>query len=87
MGIFDFLSTSGSKHLPAKKLEKMLREMHALSTGDREYIKGVFSRYESGGVSKDEAMHAIHTLLEDMHDRITHEEAEKVKMKILSFFV
>ncbi len=87
MGIFDFLSHSTGKHLPMKKLDKMLREIRALSPEEREYVKAVFSRYQTNGITKEEANRAVRTLLENMKDTLTHGEAEKVKMKILSFFV
>lgn len=87
MGIFDFLSPSSGKHLSKEKLDALLRQISALSPEEREYVKAVFGRYLSEGISKEEAARAIRDLRINASDNLDAGEVEKIKLKILSFFV
>ena len=85
MGIFDFFASSG-RYLSQKKLEKLLREMKILSLQEREYVKGVFSRFHSNGISKEEAKRAIRELKFNFGDKLDSAEVERVRQKLLGFF-
>lgn len=87
MGFFDFITTTGGKHIYGEKLDRLLHEISALSPSEREYVKAVFGRFQAEGISKEEAEQAIHELFENASDDISHEEAEKIKQKILAYFV
>lgn len=71
----------------AKNLEKLLKEISALSPEEREYVKAAFGRFQENGISKLEAEQVIRGLKLNFKDTLDPTEVEKVKLKILSFFV
>ncbi|MDI6734201.1 MAG: hypothetical protein QMD50_01765 [Patescibacteria group bacterium] len=87
MGLIDILTGGVGKALSRKKLDRLLHQISALSPQEREYINGIFARFLSNGISKQEAQKAIHQLKLNIGDSIDPAELEKIKLKILSFFV
>ncbi|MBI2278904.1 MAG: hypothetical protein HYU81_02480 [Candidatus Brennerbacteria bacterium] len=86
--MFDiFFPRRDQKAMNAKNLEKLLKEISALSPEEREYVKAAFSRFQTNGISKLEAEQAIRNLKLNFRDTLDPAEVEKVKLKILSFFV
>lgn len=68
------------------KLEKLLREIPELSPQEREYVKALFSKVESGGIEKWEAEKLLKGMKLNFKDNLDRIEVEKVKQKILSAF-
>jgi len=86
--MLDLLFPFGNrKTLQMKKLDKMLREISALSSEEREYVKAAFGRFQANGISKLEAEQVIRGLKLNFKDNLDPGEVEKIKLKILSFFV
>lgn len=75
-----------SKSISKTRLDKMLRKISALSPEEREYVKAVFSKYTSGGISKSEAEKVIRQLKMNFSDNLDSSEVEKIKQKILGYF-
>lgn len=87
--MLDFLFSpflNNSKSISKEKLEKLLREISALSPEEREYIKAIFSKYQTNGISKGEVEQAISRLKMNYSDNLDSSEVEKIKQKLLSFF-
>ncbi len=84
--MLDFLFNTG-RALSTERLGKLLHQIPALSPEEREYVKAAFGRYASGGISKEEATKVIHGLAFNGADNLDAAEVEKVRLKILSFFV
>jgi len=80
MGLF-----SSEKKISKQKLEEFLRKIAILELSEREYIKGLFSRYSSGGIGKLEIEKAVRELKLDTSDKIEREEAEAVKQQLLDY--
>ena len=80
MGLF-----SSSKRISRAKLEKLLRRISILEFSEREYVKGLFSQYESGGISRLEVKEAVRRLKFDKSDRIDRHEAEAIKNELLGY--
>lgn len=78
-------SSSSSKRISKFKLDKLLREIRILEQREREYVKGLFSQYASGGISKLEVQEAIRRMKFDKSDNIDTHEAEAIKQKLLEF--
>lgn len=78
---------ANKKTLQMKKLDTMLREITALSPEEREYVKAAFSRFQANGISKLEAEQVIRGLKLNFRDNLDPAEVEKIRWKILSFFV
>ena len=85
--MFDIFFPLKQKALAIKKLDKLLREITALSPEEREYVEAAFSRFQSNGISKLEAEQVIRGLKLNFKDTLEQSEVEKIKLKILSFFV
>lgn len=85
--MFEIFFPLKRKALAMEKLEKLLAEISALSPEEREYVKAAFGRYQANGVSKLEAEQAIRDLKLNFRDALETNEVEKIKLKILSFFV
>ncbi|MDP3975035.1 MAG: hypothetical protein Q8P88_01985 [Candidatus Jorgensenbacteria bacterium] len=86
--MFDLLfPLKNQKALAVKKLDKLLREISALSPEEREYVKAAFGRYQANGISKLEAEKVIHDLKLNFRDNLDPSEVEKIRLKIFSFFV
>lgn len=67
-------------------LNQLLREIAILSAEEREYVKAVFGKYLSGGISKWEAEQAIRQMQINYQDTLSAEEVGKIKEKILAAF-
>ena len=80
MGLF-----SSGKRISRAKLEKLLRRISVLELSEREYVKGLFSRYESGRISRLEVKEAVRRLKFDKSDGIDHNEAEAIKSELLGY--
>ena len=79
-----FFSTG--KRVKRKELERILREIPALGVAEREYVKGVFMKYLSGGVSKAEAERAVRELKFQARDGIDSYEADELRSRLLRVF-
>jgi hypothetical protein len=77
---------SSGKILYQDKLKSLLNEISALSPEEREYVKAVFSRYASNGISREEAEKAIRQMKLNFSDNIDSQELQRIKEKILGFF-
>lgn len=80
MGLF-----SSSKRISRVKLEKLLRRISVLDLSERKYVKGLFSQYESGGISRLEVVDAVRKLKFDKSDGIDRNEAEAIKIELLGY--
>ncbi|PIR97691.1 MAG: hypothetical protein COT91_00050 [Candidatus Doudnabacteria bacterium CG10_big_fil_rev_8_21_14_0_10_41_10] len=80
MGLF-----SSEKKISKQKLDELLRKIAILELSEREYIKGLFSRYSSGDISKLEIEKVVRDLKLDTSDKIEREEAETVKQQLLDY--
>ncbi|MDO8469878.1 MAG: hypothetical protein Q7S84_02540 [bacterium] len=88
MGIIDALfGMSKQKAMRLNQLEAVLRETTWLSPADREYLKAAFGKYLKDGVTKEEAAKEFLELRKNYKDAITDTEIEKLKAKIMSFFL
>ncbi|MFH0806466.1 MAG: hypothetical protein V1885_01960 [Candidatus Brennerbacteria bacterium] len=85
--MFDIFFPLKRKALAAEKLDKLLREIPALSPEEREYVEAAFGRFQANGISKLEAEQVIRGLKINYKDSLEQSEVEKIKLKILSFFV
>ena len=77
---------SGGKRVQRKEFERLLRDIPSLSTAEREYVLGVFDRYLSDGISKEEAVRAIRELKLQTGDVIDSYEAEELHKRLLRLF-
>ena len=77
---------SSGKSLSKEKLNQLLYQISALSPEEREYVKAIFNKYSSGGVSVAEARKAVNELKFNYSDNLDPTEVERVKQKILGFF-
>lgn len=88
MGIIDTLfGIHPQKAMRQDQLDQVLRETTWLSPADREYLKAAFSKYLANGISKEEAAKEFLELRKNYKDAITDMEIEKLKQKIMSFFL
>ncbi len=87
MGVLEIILGNTGKKLQLKRMDAMLREIAALSPDEREYVKATFGKYLADGVTKEEAERAIRELKLNLQDSLDPDEVERVRMKILSFFV
>lgn len=85
--MFDIFFPPKGKALQTKKLEKLLKEISALSPEEREYVKAAFARFQENGISKLEAEQVIRGLKLNFRDNLDPAEVAKIRLKILSFFV
>ena len=85
--MFDIFFPLKRKALAVKKMDTLLREIAALSPEEREYVKAAFGRFQANGISKLEAEQVIRGLKLNFKDTLEQSEVEKIKLKILSFFV
>jgi len=76
---------SSSKRISRAKLEKLLRRISILELSEREYVKGLFSQYNTGGISKFEVKEAVRKLKMDSTDKIDRNEAEAIKRELLEY--
>ncbi|HEY4496615.1 MAG TPA: hypothetical protein VI432_00490 [Candidatus Paceibacterota bacterium] len=67
---------------------KLVKELIWLQPAKQEYIKAHIERYMSGGLTKYEAEKMFIELQRINHrDILTRQDLEKIKLKILGFFV
>jgi len=81
MGFF----SSSSKKISRAKLEQLLRKIPILEMSEREYVKGLFIKYQSGGIYKREVLEAVRRLKLDTSDKIDRTEAEAIKKELLDY--
>jgi len=84
--MFGFFGFGSSKRIYKDKLKSLLNQISILSPQEREYVKAVFSKYASNGISREEAEKAIRELKINASDNIDAEELQRIKEKILGFF-
>lgn len=77
---------SSGKRVKRKEFERILRETPSLGMAEREYVKGVFLKYLSDGISKAEAERAIRELKLQMGDVVSTYEAEELRSRLLRVF-
>lgn len=80
MGIF-----SSQKTLKMKDLEKILKRIRSIDSLEREYVKGLFRQYESGGITKKEVEEAIEEMRTNHSDSVDPQEAKKIEQALLEF--
>ena len=80
MGLF-----SSYKTIKTRNLDKILKKVKILDRAEREYIKGVFQQYKSGGISKSEVEKVIRNLKWNTSDNIDSKEAEAIKKELLKY--
>ena len=76
---------SSDKSISHFNLDKLLREISILQPAEREYVKGLLSKYKSGGISKFEVEKAVRELKFSTSDIIDPAEADAIKDKLLSY--
>ncbi len=77
---------SSGKRIQRKEFERILRDTPSLGVAEREYVKGVFTKYLSGGVSKAEAERAVRELRLQTGDAIDSYEADELRSRLLRVF-
>jgi hypothetical protein len=82
MGLFD----PATKTLYRDRLKKLLLEIPQLSPQEREYVKALFEKFMTGGITKTEAEKVIRAMKMNFSDELDSSEVEKIKNKILGFF-
>lgn len=76
---------SSDKSISHFNLDKLLREISILQPAEREYVKGLFTKYQTGGVSQFEVEKAVREMKFNTSDVIDPAEAEAIKDKLLSY--
>ncbi|MFA4936962.1 MAG: hypothetical protein WC575_01525 [Patescibacteria group bacterium] len=76
---------SNDKTLSALELEKFLHQIPILQQAEREYVKGLFTKYRTGGISKMEVEKAVREMKFNTTDIIDITETEAIKDKLLSY--
>ncbi len=76
---------SNNKTLSTNDLDKLLKEISVLQQAEREYVKGLFTKYQSGGINKMEVEKAIREMKFNTSDIIDTTEAEAIREKLLSY--
>ena len=76
---------SNDKFLPIEQLDKLLKQIPILQQAEREYVKGLFTKYKTGGISKLDVEKAVREMKFNTVDIIDINEAESIKEKLLSF--
>jgi hypothetical protein len=88
MGFMDELfGKSTKKAMRPDQLSRILEETTWLSPADREYLKAAFSKWIKDGITKEEAAREFLDLRKNYKDSISDIEIEKLKQKVLSFFL
>lgn len=78
MGLF-----SSTKRMSMRELEDILRDVSSLQGSERAYVRGVFSKYDSGGISKRDVRLAAREMMHDTSDIIGRAEARAIKRALL----
>lgn len=76
--------SSDSKIIKPSDLDKLLHDISSLDRAEREYVKGVFTKYKDGYINKEDVVKAIRELKLNTGDIIDPAEAEAIKDKLLS---
>ncbi|MFH1111846.1 MAG: hypothetical protein V1712_02120 [Patescibacteria group bacterium] len=76
---------SSDKTISPLELDKLLKQIPILQQAEREYVKGLFTKYKSGGASKIEIEKAVREMKFNTTDIIDPVEAEAIKEKLLSY--
>ncbi|MDZ4229748.1 MAG: hypothetical protein U1C53_01285 [Candidatus Veblenbacteria bacterium] len=76
--------SSDAKSIKPLQLDELLRDITALDRAEREYVKGVFTKYKSGDINKLDVERAIRELKLNTGDIIDPAEAEAIKDKLLA---
>ena len=77
---------SSGKRVQRKEFERVLRETPSLGVAEREYVKGIFSKYLSDGISRVEAERAIRELKLQTGDVVNTYEADELRARLLRVF-
>jgi len=78
MGLF-----STPNRISESKLNHILKSIRELKPSEREYVKGLFAQFSSGGVSRQEVEKGIRRLKGDFNDGIDRLEADKLESSLL----
>ena len=76
--------SSDAKTITPNELDSALKDIPSLDRAEREYVKGVFTRFKQGNISKTEVEKAIRELKLNTGDIIDPAEAESIKTKLLA---
>lgn len=76
--------SSGAKTVQPQELDELLRQIPALDRAEREFVKGVFTKYKSGDINKLDVEKGIRELKLNTADVIDPAEAEAIKEKLLA---
>ncbi len=76
---------SNNKTLSFVNLDKLFKEIIILQPAEREHVKGLFTKYQSGGISRVEVEKAVREMKFNTSDIIDTTEAEVIKDKLLSY--
>ena len=76
---------SSDKSISHFNLDKLLKEILILQPTEREYVKGLFTKYQAGGVSKFEVEKAVREMKFNTSDIIDPAEADAIREKLLSY--
>jgi hypothetical protein len=79
MGLF-----SSPKRISEYKLDEALKHIKELKPSEREYVKGLFSQFTSGGVSRQEVEKGIRRIKTDFNDGVDRHEADKLESALLA---
>lgn len=76
--------SSNSKSIKPSDLDSILRDITSLDRAEKEYVKGVFTKYKNGDINRDEVERAVRELKLNTSDIIDPDEAEAIKKKLLA---
>ena len=76
---------SNDKILSPQQLDNLLKQIPILQQAECEYVKGLFTKYKAGGISRLEVEKAVREMRFNTSDIIDTTEAEAVKNKLLSY--
>ncbi len=70
------------KTVKLDQLDDILEDIPSLDRVEREYVKGVFTRFRYGNISKSDVEKAIQEIRRDTSDVIDPAEAEAIRKKL-----
>ena len=76
---------TGSKKLNLRQVDKLLRRIKKIDAFEREYVKGLFRQFESGGITAQEVEEAVRDMRINTSDQIDRQEAEAIKEELLKY--
>lgn len=77
MGLF-----GSTKRISARELERALNGIDCLEPHERAYVQGLFSKYDTNGISKRDIRLAVREMKREM-DSISSAEARAIKRTLL----